>query len=161
MTAAVLLPAEGWGVMAPRVAFLLGLAAACLIAGYLMIVVAMRVGDIGHVAPFRYVALVVAIGLGWAVFGQLPDGCQGLAGRRRRVVAGGRHAVAQRPPQRTLGAVVRPAGDDAGAAHAARIGDLELHGHVGAGGNAGNRHVAGAGGEPGQRLGGVGANRKD
>ncbi len=74
VTAAVLLPAEGWGVMAPRVAFLLGLAAACLIAGYLMIVVAMRVGDIGHVAPFRYVALVVAIGLGWAVFGQLPDG---------------------------------------------------------------------------------------
>ena len=74
VTAAVLLPAEGWGVMAPRVAFLLGLAAACLIAGYLMIVVAMRVGDIGHVAPFRYVALVVAIGLGWAAFGQLPDG---------------------------------------------------------------------------------------
>ncbi len=73
-TAAVLLPAEGWEAVAPGAAFLLGLAAACLIAGYLMIVVAMRVGDIGHVAPFRYVALVVAIGLGWAAFGQLPDG---------------------------------------------------------------------------------------
>jgi drug/metabolite transporter (DMT)-like permease len=74
VTAAVLVPTEGWGAVAPRAAFLLGLAAACLIAGYLMIVEAMRVGDIGHVAPFRYVALVVAIGLGWAAFGQLPDG---------------------------------------------------------------------------------------
>lgn len=74
VTAAALVPTEGWGPVAAGTGLLLGLAAACLIAGYLMIVAAMRVGDIGHVAPFRYVALVAAIGLGWAAFGQLPDG---------------------------------------------------------------------------------------
>lgn len=87
VTAAVLVPTEGWDAVAPRAAFLLGLAAACLIAGYLMIVEAMRVGDIGHVAPFRYVALVVAIGLGWAAFGQLPDGLT-LAGAAVVVLTG-------------------------------------------------------------------------
>ena len=44
-----------------------------LIVGYLSIVMAMRVGDISVVAPFRYSALVVAIALGWLVFGQFPD----------------------------------------------------------------------------------------
>ena len=35
---------------------------------------AMRVGDIGFVAPFRYTSLIWALVLGWSVFGTWPDG---------------------------------------------------------------------------------------
>ncbi|MFN3973563.1 MAG: EamA/RhaT family transporter, partial [Gemmobacter sp.] len=45
-----------------------------LIVGYLTSVMAMRHGDIGLVAPFRYTSLLWAIGLGFVVFGDLPDG---------------------------------------------------------------------------------------
>ena len=44
-----------------------------LIVGYLTSVAAMRHGDIGLVAPFRYTSLLWAIGLGFLVFGNLPD----------------------------------------------------------------------------------------
>lgn len=73
-TAGVVVPVEGWAEVSFGAAVLLASAAACLIAGYLLIVAAMRVGDIGYVAPFRYTSLVAAILLGWAAFGQLPDG---------------------------------------------------------------------------------------
>lgn len=46
----------------------------CLIVGYLTSVMAMRSGDIGLVAPFRYTSLLWAIVLGLVVFGDLPDG---------------------------------------------------------------------------------------
>ena len=49
------------------------LAAANLIVGYLTVVMTMRVGDVGFVAPFRYMALLWAIVLGFAVFGAWPD----------------------------------------------------------------------------------------
>jgi drug/metabolite transporter (DMT)-like permease len=42
--------------------------------GYLCAVTAMRVGDIGFVAPFRYMSLMWAILLGWLAFNTLPDG---------------------------------------------------------------------------------------
>ena len=45
-----------------------------LIVGYLTSVSAMRHGDIGIVAPFRYTSLLWAIMLGLFVFGDLPDG---------------------------------------------------------------------------------------
>jgi drug/metabolite transporter (DMT)-like permease len=45
-----------------------------LIVGYLTSVMAMRNGDIGLVAPFRYTSLLWAIALGFLVFGNLPDG---------------------------------------------------------------------------------------
>ncbi|NJS39984.1 MAG: DMT family transporter [Rhodobacteraceae bacterium] len=45
-----------------------------LIVGYLTSVMAMRSGDIGLVAPFRYTSLLWAIVLGLLVFGDLPDG---------------------------------------------------------------------------------------
>lgn len=48
-------------------------AAGFLIFGYLFAVMVMRVGDIGVVAPFRYMALLWAIVLGWLLFGTLPD----------------------------------------------------------------------------------------
>lgn len=50
------------------------LGAGCfLIVGYLTSVLAMRVGDIGVVAPFRYTSLLWAILLGWLAFGAFPD----------------------------------------------------------------------------------------
>ncbi len=45
-----------------------------LIVGYLTSVMAMRHGDIGLVAPFRYTSLLWATVLGLLVFGDLPDG---------------------------------------------------------------------------------------
>lgn len=45
-----------------------------LIVGYLTSVSAMRHGDIGLVAPFRYTSLLWAIVLGFLVFGNFPDG---------------------------------------------------------------------------------------
>jgi drug/metabolite transporter (DMT)-like permease len=41
--------------------------------GYICSVTAMRVGDVGFVAPFRYTSLLWAIVLGWVAFAQLPD----------------------------------------------------------------------------------------
>ncbi|RVV96540.1 DMT family transporter [Mesobaculum littorinae] len=43
-----------------------------VIAGYLCSVAAMRVGEIGAVAPFRYTSLLVALVLGFLVFGDWP-----------------------------------------------------------------------------------------
>lgn len=40
---------------------------------YLFSVMAMRVGEIGFVSPFRYTSLVVALILGWLVFDEWPD----------------------------------------------------------------------------------------
>lgn len=54
-------------------AALVGAASICLIVGYMFGVMAMRVGDIGFVAPFRYTSLLWALGLGWALFGTWPD----------------------------------------------------------------------------------------
>ena len=48
-------------------------AASALIIGYMFVVMVMRVGEISFVAPFRYVSLLVAITLGWVVFGTFPD----------------------------------------------------------------------------------------
>lgn len=44
-----------------------------LTSGYLSAVIAMRVGDIGFVAPFRYSSLLWAILLGWLFFNNLPE----------------------------------------------------------------------------------------
>ncbi len=47
-------------------------AAVFVIAGYLTVVMAMRVGEVAVVAPFRYFSLVVALVLGYVVFGDWP-----------------------------------------------------------------------------------------
>jgi drug/metabolite transporter (DMT)-like permease len=57
-----------------RQAVLLVLAATALFGGYLCSVAAMRIGEVGAVAPFRYTALLWAILFGWLGFGTLPDG---------------------------------------------------------------------------------------
>lgn len=73
LAGAALVPTAGWAPLDLRLAGLILAAASFLIVGYLFIVMAMRVGEIGLVAPFRYTALVFAIALGWLVFGHLPD----------------------------------------------------------------------------------------
>lgn len=45
-----------------------------IIAAYVFSAAAMRVGEIGFVAPFRYTSLLVAMVLGAVVFGEVPDG---------------------------------------------------------------------------------------
>ncbi|MFV0491465.1 MAG: DMT family transporter [Pseudorhodobacter sp.] len=50
----------------------MGAASLALVLGYLFIVMAMRVGDVAMIAPFRYTALLWAILAGWIAFGNLP-----------------------------------------------------------------------------------------
>ncbi|WP_151718379.1 DMT family transporter [Gemmobacter serpentinus] len=63
----------GWQPVTWQEAAIIVAASINLIIGYMTVVMVMRVGDIGLVAPFRYVALLWAIGLGWLIFGTLPD----------------------------------------------------------------------------------------
>jgi len=72
-TALVLSLPGGWVGFSLREGLLICGAAASLVVGYNFVVMVMRVGDIGFVAPFRYVSLLVALVLGWAVFGTIPD----------------------------------------------------------------------------------------
>lgn len=65
---------EDWVAVKPHVFAMLAGASAMLIMGYLFIVMAMRVGDVAIVAPFRYSALIWAILLGWLAFGDVPVG---------------------------------------------------------------------------------------
>ncbi len=67
------LPFSGWVTPGPREAALILGASAFLVTGYILIVMAMRTGEIGHVAPFRYTSLIFALVLGFAIFGQFPD----------------------------------------------------------------------------------------
>lgn len=64
----------GWQALLPAQLAQIGGAGAFLIVGYICAVTAMRWGDIGTVAPFRYTSLLWAIVLGFAAFGELPDG---------------------------------------------------------------------------------------
>ena len=65
---------QGWQPVTAYQVLMLAGASAGLIVGYLFIVMVMRVGDIGFVAPFRYMALLWAILFGWVLFRTLPDG---------------------------------------------------------------------------------------
>lgn len=79
LLSAVLAPIEGFQPVGGFEAALIVAAAGFVIAGYMFVVMVMRVGEIGFIAPFRYTALIWAIFLGWLVFGQLPGGAT-LAG---------------------------------------------------------------------------------
>lgn len=67
------LSVQGWAPLGLREALIILFASSCLVVGYMTVVMVMRVGDIGTIAPFRYTALLWAILLGYAVFGALPD----------------------------------------------------------------------------------------
>jgi len=64
----------GWIPVEPVVIARLAGAAVFIIAGYLLSIMVMRVGEIAVVSPFRYTALIWAIALGIIVFGEIPDG---------------------------------------------------------------------------------------
>jgi S-adenosylmethionine uptake transporter len=62
-----------WQPMAPEDWFWLAGSVSTIIGGYLFSVSAMRVGEIGFVAPFRYTSLLVALVIGLFVFGDWPS----------------------------------------------------------------------------------------
>ena len=70
---AVNLPSVSWVPVSPALWVYLGGAGIAIIGGYLFSVMAVRVGDISFVSPFRYTAMIWAITLGFLLFGDLPD----------------------------------------------------------------------------------------
>ena len=65
--------AEDWQPMTLTESLHLGGATVFVIFGYIFSVAAMRVGEIGFVAPFRYTSLLTAIVLGMLVFKEFPS----------------------------------------------------------------------------------------
>ncbi|WP_050524239.1 DMT family transporter [Pseudorhodobacter wandonensis] len=63
---------ESWRILSVTETLMVASAAGILILGYMFSVMAMRVGDVAIIAPFRYTSLIVAIFLGWFVFDTLP-----------------------------------------------------------------------------------------
>lgn len=62
-----------WVALTPASGGRIGLATFFLIGAYTMSVGAMRVGDVGFIAPFRYTALIAGIGVGMVLFDERPD----------------------------------------------------------------------------------------
>lgn len=71
--AIILFPLGGWQPMSAMIWVKLVSAAVFLFIGYQYITMAMRIGEVAIVAPFRYTALLWAIGLGYVFFGDIPD----------------------------------------------------------------------------------------
>lgn len=72
----LLAPFETWVMPGLREVLLLMLGGAFLTVGYALIIVAMRAGDVGTVAPFRYAVILFALLSGWVVWNETPDGVQ-------------------------------------------------------------------------------------
>lgn len=70
---AVMMPTIAWSPVSPIGWLALAGAAGAVVFGYLFSVMAMRVGDISFVAPFRYTSMIWAICLGVIMFGDWPD----------------------------------------------------------------------------------------
>lgn len=45
----------------------------CILGGYFFSIQVMRAGDVGFIAPFRYVSLVIALFAGWFLFDEWPE----------------------------------------------------------------------------------------
>ena len=71
--AAMIQPMGGWTPLTVGDTLLLVVGAVLLLVGYQFIIMAMRMGDISFIAPFRYTALLWAIFFGIVVFGDFPD----------------------------------------------------------------------------------------
>ncbi len=69
----LLVPSGGWQPVASADWMLLAGAAMLLVIGYQFIIMAMRLGDISYVAPYRYTALLWSMLLGFVFFGDVPD----------------------------------------------------------------------------------------
>lgn len=70
----VLWPFEVWHVPNAREAILMALSGLFLTAGYALIIVALRTGDVGIVSPFRYSVILFALASGYLIWGEIPDG---------------------------------------------------------------------------------------
>ncbi|MEL6984667.1 MAG: DMT family transporter [Actinomycetota bacterium] len=62
----------GWGAVTARASVSLALACICLMAGYLLSIEAVRIGDLSVSAPFRYTTVLGAVVVGLAFFGEIP-----------------------------------------------------------------------------------------
>lgn len=101
----------GWTPVPPADLIRLVVAAVALVIGYLFVVMAMRVGDVALVAPFRYTALLWAIVLGFVLFGDWPDAMT-FAGAAVIVVSG-LYAYLRENRQRRQVAATAPAAPEA------------------------------------------------
>lgn len=72
LTGFLWLPAAGWQPMTDALWLNLSLAAVAVGTGYVLIVLAVRLGELSFVAPFRYSVLLAAFLLGLLVFGEVP-----------------------------------------------------------------------------------------
>ena len=70
--AMVLSLGEQWVPLTPGLGALICAAAMCVVAGYVFSIMAMRVGQVSFVAPFRYTGLLWALVLGLVLFGEWP-----------------------------------------------------------------------------------------
>jgi drug/metabolite transporter (DMT)-like permease len=64
---------ESWRLPSGSTVFMIGCAAVFILAGYYLIIEAMRRGEVAVVSPFRYSVIVWAIVAGIMVFGERPD----------------------------------------------------------------------------------------
>jgi len=64
---------ESWTLPDTRVLLLLSGTTVCIVAGYLLTVMAVRTGELSVVTPFRYTGLVWALVLGVVLFAEIPD----------------------------------------------------------------------------------------
>jgi len=65
--------AQEWRMPSAHDVALLGLAAVFLATGYFLLINCMRAGEVSQTAPFRYTAVLIAVVLGYAVWGQVPN----------------------------------------------------------------------------------------
>ena len=65
---------QGWKPVAAAHLMLLAAASVFLSGGYFLLIRAVRAGDISLIAPFRYAGLLVALVIGFAVWGEIPNG---------------------------------------------------------------------------------------
>lgn len=64
---------ESWMPVSGENLILLGLASIGILGGYYFVILAMRVGEVSVVAPFRYSIVIWALLLGYFIWGEVPD----------------------------------------------------------------------------------------
>ena len=69
----LIVPFGGWVPLSLKSFTWLAAASFFILFGYQCIILSVRTGEVGFIAPFRYTSLLWAIGLGFLVFGDVPD----------------------------------------------------------------------------------------
>ncbi|HYF58897.1 MAG TPA: DMT family transporter [Burkholderiaceae bacterium] len=91
LIAGVATAVQGWRPIDARGLALISTASVFLVGGYYWVIRSTREGEVSVVAPFRYSGLLLALAIGWVVWGELPNalGWAGIA----LLVATGLHLV--------------------------------------------------------------------